>query len=319
MSASYSPESYRYDSLELHKTLIGSSLVRTIAYNNIRGELDYDSDDKYRFEELKDDSNPQISLGESMLRRADFSLEYTDKNVPAISEGLSYSRKDLAKIQGTKFPLDERVRRIITKMGETEERFFMAGDPKLGSTTGTYELTNANNQTAATTNFDTQTVTTMRTSLGGQIGQLIDVYGSKLKNYPLFLVVSPDVYKEIIGVANANTDRSAVGLLTQDLKEYGLETTGYETHVFVSDYLFGQAGDIDFDGKDVVLGNAGTEASALICGDPNAWQIVMSPIFQGAWAGARGSIDVEIGYAMLPYFYNDDAIIYDDNVELAAQ
>ena len=315
---SLKPESYRYDSMELHKAIIKNSLVRKIAYNNIRGDLNYDTDDKYRFYELKDDTNPQVSFGEHIIRRADFAEEYVDKNVPVIAEGLSYTRKQLAKVQKGLFNLDDRTMRIIRQMGRSEERFLFAGDPAVPTGMGDFHMTHASNQTAATTNFDTQTVTTMRTSLGGQIGQLIDEYGSELVNYPIFQVVSTDVYKEIIGVANANTDRSALNLLNEDLKSYGLDT-GMADHVFVSDYLFGQAGALDFDGPDVVLGTAGTEASMLIVGDPDAWRLELSPIFQGFWNGTRGAIDVELGFAFLPYFYDDRAIIYDNNVELAAQ
>lgn len=315
MTASMTPTAYRFDSDELHMELTQASLVRTVASNNIRQDLDFLTDDKYRYEKELLDSNPQVSFGEASgsKRRADISIEYVDVNVPRIEEGVAYKRADIAKINKGRMPISDRVRRVLSKMGESEERFFFAGDPKVGDGMGHYELTDALNSTAwGATAFDVTTIALARSTLGAAIGQLIDTYKSSLKQFPLFLAVSPDIYKLLINQANVQTDASTMGLLTNDLKMHGANTA-LPSHIFMSKYLFGTAGALGLDGPDVVLKTEGVRAAALICGDPDSWRVETSMVDQNDWM-VGGNLRVDLGYSFVPYYKNNDAIIYEAGV-----
>lgn len=282
--------------------------------------LDFLTDDKYRYYKEVLDSNPQVSLGESRgnRRRAQAVERYVDVNVPTIDEGLAYSRKDLAKVEKGRLPVSRQVQRVIAKMAEVEERFFFAGDPKLGSTTGAYEITNSNNHTDwGSDNFDTADVSVCRTSLGSGLGVAFDHYKERLKDFPIFLAVSNDVYKEILLLNNQYTDANVFELLTNDLKRVGMQT-GLMNHVFSSKYLFGQAGELGIKGGDVYLKTEGTECAALVIGDPDAWGIDTSRIDQNPFS-REGGIAIDLGYSFVPYFKKANAIILDQNVELAAQ
>lgn len=313
-------ENYRYEDAQLYKELIQSSLPRTVCpgWNE---ELDYLKDDILRYDQVVDSTNPQVTQGRAQKKQryATFRTSKNSLDITKIEESIGYSNTQLSQIEGSELPFDEQVKRIIEKFGETEERLFFAGDPGISTTGTTYPLTNTTfASTTITTNLDlvqsTDPVGTIRQGVGKAVGQLLDTYKQRLKRYVLFAVWSLDCYKILQALANQYTDANILELLTKDLKMVGAETP-LLNHSFMSPYLFGQTGALDYDGEDVVLEVTGTQAFALICMDSNSFFAKNSPFYQNPVPMPRG-MDVDLGESVLYKYTNNDAIIYDNNVAI---
>ena len=313
-------ENYRYDTSKLYTSLIQSSLPRKLipGWNE---SLSYLRDEVYRKPSVIDSSNPQVREGgaQNNIRYATFRTTRSSLNISKIEESIGYSNPQLAQLAGSELPFDGQVRRIVEKFGETEERLFFAGDPLLSSSSSIKVTDTTNASTSITTSIDladtTDPVGTVRQGVGGAVGQLIDTYKEKLKQYPIYAVWSPDCYKLLVNMSNQYTDNNVLELVTKDLKMVGAET-GMMNHNFMSPYLFGNAGALDLDGDDVVLETTGTRAFALICGDPNSMEALNSSFYQQAVAMPRG-MDVDLGESVLFDYNNNDAIIYDNAVAIA--
>jgi len=304
MMGSLNPNAIRFDQDKILRELIHASVARRIAFHN--PVLNYLTDEKFRYEQERLDTNPQVATGFGVTRRASFETKYTDVDVTRIRESISYTRDQLAKIKNSKLPMSTRVRYVVQKIAESEDRFFFAGDPKFANT----GLSNPNNHTAwGSTAFNVTSFALARSTLGAGIGQLIDHYGDSLQKKPLFLVVNPDVYKLMISGSNANTDSGIISILTEELKMHGADTA-LSSHVFMSKYL---GATLDYDGIDVDLSAPGTSNAALIAYDPNYIEVVTSQFDQNPnFIGS--DFEITLGESYVPCWKNVNAIIYEDDV-----
>ena len=306
-------ENYRYETNKLYTTLIQSSLPRMIipGWNET---LNYLKDEVYRKPSVVDSSNPQVREGaaQTNIRYATFR---TSKSSSKIEESIGYSNSQLAQLNGSELPMTAQVQRIIRKFGETEERLFFAGDPGLSSNssvalTDTTNASTAKSGSAIDLADATDPVATVRQGVGEAMGQLIDKYKGSIKQYAMFAVWSPDCYKLLINMSNKYTDNNVLKLLTEDMRAVGFDT-GMLNHNYMSKYLFGATGAIDYDGDDVVLETEGTRAFALILTDINSIEALNSPFYQQAVPMPRGA-DVDLGESLLFDYNDNDAIIYDN-------
>lgn len=301
---SLNPEAIRYDQDKIVRELIHASVARKVAFHN--PELNYLTDSKFRYEQEGLNTNPQVDKGFGTTRRADFELKYVDVEVTNIRESIGYSRDQVAKIENSLLPIGDRARAVVRKMAASEDRYFFAGDPKFANS----GMADSNNHVVwGGTAFNVTSFELARNTLGAAVGQLIDHYDENIQALPLFLVVTPNVYKLMLTKANQYTSVSLIDVLTQELKTHGANTP-LPTHVYMSKFL-GAA--LDYDGIDVVVETIGSSNAALIAYDPNYTEVVCSPLDQHSYM-VGSDLEIELGESYVPTWKNVNSIIYEAGV-----
>ena len=93
-----------------------------------------------------------------------------------------------------------------------------------------------------------------------------------IKQFPLMLVVTPDIWKKILGQMNANTDKTTL----QGLNDLLTVAGGPGSQVVYSKYL---GATIDFDKGEYAV-TAGTKNAALMAWSSNHYEVLTSGLMQ---------------------------------------
>jgi hypothetical protein len=234
----------------------------------------------------------------------------TDTDVPVITVNQKYGYDELQRINDSTIPLDGRWQVSGKVLIEAQERVGLTGATvALDDIAVSTVDTTGTNSVAATTAFNVTTHALCISTFEGMIGQLID--GLEELKDPLAFVVNPDVYKDIRGLVNANTDLRALDELNNRMKEIHPASPG----VIMSKYL---TATVARDHPGLYTITAGSNNAALFNINPQYYRIHTSPIeIRSDPVSKLNGLHMQMVQRFRPVFIKKEAIIYEDAVTTA--
>lgn len=161
-----------------------------------------------RYYTQEDDHTPDYGM-EPGADVSHIAYNYTDKDTPVITENLHYGVDELARVNNSSIPLDGRIATVGKLMQGVENRIaFSEATIALDDVIVTGVSNAANATVWGATPFNTTTHALCIASVEAALGQLIDGIGELVD--PLALLLSPDIYKLVRGLDNANTDLNTI-------------------------------------------------------------------------------------------------------------
>ena len=234
----------------------------------------------------------------------------TDTATPVITVNLHYGYDELQRIQDSTIPLDGRIEAVRKIIIDAQERIALTGSTvALDDVAVTTVDTTGTNSTAASTAFNVTTHALAISTFEGMLGQLLD--GLEELKDPLAFVVNPDVYKDLRGLTNANTDLRTIDELNSRMREINASSPG----VIVSKYLTATVSR-DHPGSYTIT--AGSNNACLFNINPQYYRIHTSPIElrEDPVSKLHGK-HYQLVQRFRPVFIKKEAIIYEDAVTTA--
>lgn len=305
------------DAMELYEPLIMGSTARTIF--PFRPDL-LPFQELYKYEVESEDIEGTYSHGDGGRRRSEFSMIPKTIQVPKIKFELGYEYEKLQQVEAGLLPYTDRTSKVAQKIANLEDRILFAGDPMFPSNAygGVTDTTNISTAWGATV-FNVTTAALARSTLGAGVVQLMnaragnsnELMAGAVLNAPLFLTVNVAVYTAMMGVSNANTDRTLIQLITDDLIAYsGVGIGG----LFVNDNL---GATLDYD-DDHVTATANAAGTALLNAyDENAFRVVHSAIDIREELSQIEGITTFIDERIVGDPRNNDSMIYEAGATIA--
>lgn len=264
-----------------------------------------------RYYTQEDDHTPDYSM-EAGPDLSHIAYTYTDKDTPVITENLHYGVDELARVNNSSIPLDGRIATIGKLMQQVENRIAFSGatvalDDVLVSSVST---TGTNSTAWGATAFNVTTHALCVSSFEAALGQLIDGIGELVD--PLAFVVSPDLYKLMRGLVNANTDNRTIDELNLRMREINAQSPG----VIMSNEL-GAAYTKWGTGAGKYTRTLSTDVAAVYNINPQYYRIHTSPVV------VRSKMDPISGYhyrvleRFRPVYIKKEAIIYESDTTIA--
>jgi hypothetical protein len=238
-------------------------------------------------------------LMEPMAPRMDVGVTPVTTDVPVIGSELSYSVDELRRINGSKIPYGDRVRVMQENLIKAELAICLAGTTQTGMTHVVSSVsTTGTNSTACSANA---TVTDFQ-------GDLIDNFDT-IGDYPLYLVMTNDVYKVIRGVTNTYYEGN---LLDEYIRR--LRSVHPASGVFSTNYL---GGTVTAAAGKVSLSTDGTTNMCLFQHTPQHYGVQTSPLDVRADSNPLHGLTAWFLERFRPIYKEKKAIIYDSTVTIA--
>lgn len=243
--------------------------------------------------------------------RSDFGYAPITEDLMFIKDGLQYKHYDVLNINDGLLPVDQRQTLLSRYFSQAEDRLFFGDDPfaRAGGWTGISNAhatptvgTHASTAWGATVN-NVSTLDLAMTTLGAGLGYLIDGM-EDIAQFPLFYVVTPDVYKVLLGLKDEN------GACIPQLLEL-LRATGNGSAEIIHTKWLGATTDMNMGALDITNG---TSNSALMAWSPENYEIHTSDLISRIDQNPVDGLRINMEEAFLPTFYRPEAIIYEAGV-----
>ena len=264
MSFQYRETAYTFETGRLVEPIRKMSNIRRLVAP--RGGL-MPSDLQIEIETVTDDLPITVDMEFYENNQQHQSLDMNTYDVPVISAEMQYTVDELRRINSSNLPFNQRARAMGWSMGDKEEALSFAV-----SSTGVKDGDNQpllENGTAM--NWDIDAYDTLKTSLGTALGALSTKFGS-LKPFPLVFAMNDKAFTTINQISNANTDRSGLEHIQQQLQLYGAPGSG-----IMQVPNLGAALTVGNNNELSVTVEA-DEAVALFCVSPDHFEIFNSPV-----------------------------------------
>jgi hypothetical protein len=313
MASKVKAESLTVDTDKIRDNIITGGLARKVANHEmiLKG-----SSGRYKWFERKDKTYLRYTMNfDSAHYRSNFGTAQVELTAPGIQDGLAYQHYELEAVQGDILPLDARQRLLAQYFAQAEDRIFFAGvDP---GTTGSTNMAVTNSatktvidaaaggtyaSTTVTTEIDFGGLGTALTTVGAAIGQIIDGLDD-VKPYPLLLIVSPDVYKHLLGAYDTTDQRSYLTALNELLLQAGAPGGG----VYYTKYL---GATLDYNTGEIEV-TAGTLSALLMAYSPMFTSVKTSPLIQRSDVNDIDGLRINIEEKYVPVFYQPLANVWD--------
>jgi len=239
------------------------------------------------------------------------SFEFTKTTVPVprLNARMVLDWDDYVAAQAGKLDMSGRQQRIAVEMARREDMAFFGEDDKT-LVKGPSDTTNNSTAWGATV-LDVTTYALIESSLPAGIGQLID-NGIEVDQFPLFLAVTPDVYKLMMGAPSLKDGENGLALANRLLNELGAPKA--VPGVIMTDKLGASITTV----TGVPTYTASTSNAALFAHSPQHYGVFASvldprPGAIDKYNGAR----IRFVERWLPYFFKTEAIIYEAGVTIS--
>lgn len=314
MSLQIPKDKLKIDSDKLRKSIYDRGKARRVAAFNPDISPEQFKDGRYTWNKRRDNVYLRVEASPDNARyRSDFGYEPVTENLMFIKDALRYKHYDrLSWNKDGILSVDQQQRDLIEYFFQAEDRIFFGEDPvaRAGGWTG---IPNANSSptpgTHASTEwgataFDVSTLDLAMTTLGAGIGYLMDGM-EDLSSYPLFLVITPDVKKSLLGLKDEN------GTAMAQMIEL-LQMSGNGAGAIIDTKWLGATVDIADDGKyDVTNGSSN---AALMAWSPENYEVHTSNIQNRQDNNDVDGLRINMEEAVLPTFYYPESIVYEAGV-----
>lgn len=234
-------------------------------------------------------------------------LAPTETPAPAVSKSIAYSRLELKRINKSVLPIDRRVTIMQQQWVEDEDLIALGaattaddGEAKASIVT---EGTNCTNATTA----DITTFAGVKAMIGGYLNDAVS-NGMDVRQYPLRLAVTWDVYGKLLQMGSDYTDLSALQYIEVEMTRLNADSRIIPTGFLGATYARDATGQITV--------TAGTTNAALCLKSPNGYFIAASAIDVYP-STPEGGINLKLAERWTPHYTCDDYIYYDASVTIA--
>ena len=304
------------DSSLLIETILGMSVAARIFPNapfNLMIE-----DERFSYYKVINDirTNYGMTLAEAPQSR--LALQKKEVSVPLVMTAIQYDRFQTKRINRSKLPMSDRERIIMEDFALDLDMYAIAGESTYNGIAGISDTTNFS--TAANTELDLTSYTTLKSTLNTMITQLTTAITSDqrgrsdiVENNPLILLVTSDAKNRLVSMGSGTAEENlgnGFDVATAILNQRGGAGSGIE----VSDML-GATVTKDADG--FYPSTVGTTNAALICQNPRFFGWARSMIDQAEDEDNRGYENL-ISQRLVPYPINTGGIIYSGTVDITA-
>jgi hypothetical protein len=292
---------YRIETAKVVKPIYDGSTVGKV-FPIIRDLKPHSKEVRYFTEE--DDKQYRYNM-ETEFALTNVGYTQTDVATPVITVNQHYDYDELQRVNDSTLPLDERWGVSQKIQIEAQERIAYTGATvALDDIAVTTVDTTGTNSTAATTAFNVTTHALCMSTFEAMLGQLIDGLGELTD--PLALVVNPDLYKDIRGLVNANTDLRALTELNNRMTEINAASPG----VIMSKYL---TATVARSAPGLYTITAGSNNACLFNINPNYYRIHASVVqIRADPVSQLSGLHMQLVERFRPVFIKKEAIIYED-------
>lgn len=309
-------DSHVIDSEELYEIIYGESVAARIFPPTVFNLMIEDK--RFEYHKIVDDLKTNYSLDGYEVPDNHLALQPKQVKVPLITAGIRYGRHEKKVYDKGKLPTGSRERLILEGFARDIDMYAIAGESTYNGVAGIADTTNFS--TAAGTELDLTTFTTLRSTLNTMITQLqnalkADNKGrtSVVRQNPLILLVTSDVMNRLVGMGSSTDDHVSMtgyDLAMQILMARGGPGSGIEE----SDML---GATVTKTGNSFYVATAGTTNAALMSQHPSHYNWARSGIEQPMEETNRGYEKI-VEQRLVPYSIRVGSVIYSGTVDITA-
>lgn len=316
MTFIYTEDGYKIEDawlkMELAKQALSRRMFTPVQVADITDTL-------IEYHEIYDDFRFELALDDMQLPASEYEIAPQTKDLPLIQTQVRYTINQVQRmLKDGKFTLDDRNRRTLTTgMPLHEDYYLVGGAPASTGLSVTSFDDTSNNSKTMTTSLDFSSPDEASDSIGAAISELednLDLNNAGLKQFPLILAVTSDVYQ----AGNGNRETSGGEFLTEDVIETVqsmLEKSGGPGSQIIETDLLGATITKNEDGQWSVT--AGTTNAVLYAYSQDFQRLLHSNIVQRVENHPRLGYFNDISMRSVPVFIEQNAHLYDDSVTIS--
>ena len=304
-------EALLYDTDELVEQIFANSVSRKIF--PVIEDLKINQR-RFVYHKVHGDLKTNLRMSPSEYPENHSALQPVDVKVPLIGTKISHNKHDVLNMNSSrsKMSVSDREMEIMKQWAVDEDMYAIAGEATWNGVPGISDTTNFSE--AAGTELDLTSLTTLKATLNGLLGQLNNNLngnsgGQTVKMYPLILLITSDVEDRLYAMVSA---------LDEALDGYDIALAlirkrgGANSDIIVSNAL---GATVTKDGNSFYISTAGTTNAALMAWSPLHFAIRSSPMDQEPETNRKG-YDNEIDQGWVSYSKVINTIIYSGTVEI---
>jgi len=303
------PPSRVFDTRKLYEEIIANSLSRRIFALDPSLKIHWDT---FKYWDIINDIKTNYSPDGTEFPVNELSVKDTNVSAPIINTSFVYGRHELARINDSILPFGNRERIAMQKFAIDEYMYAFAGESTYNGVPGLDDTTNRS--TAATTELDLTSFTTMKTSLNASLSQLNNNLnassgGAIIKQFDIVALMTSDVEDRLHQMTSTLDDTISGYNLFENILQ---KRTGKMPQIEVSNML---GATIAKDGNSFKKTVDGTTNFALIVKNPALNGIALSGLNRIETTDRKG-FELDIEERWVPYSVNTESIIYSGTVDI---
>ena len=306
------PAGYSVDTRKIYEAILGNSIARRIF--PIQNILKVHQD-TWKYWDIINDVKTNLTADGVEFPVNDFNVKDTDVNVPIINTAFKYGRHEIARINDSILPFNMRERIAFEKWAIDEDMYAIAGESTYNGIGGIADTTNFS--TAASTELDLTSFTTLKSSLNANVSQLNNNLnassgGAAIKQYDTVSLMTSDVEERLHEMVSTLDDKISGFDIYEQLMA---KRTGGRHQIEVSNML---GATVAKDGNSFKKTVDGTTNFALFTKNPAHSGIVTSPLDKWTKETDNKGINFYAEQRLRNYSILQGSIIYSGTVDITA-
>lgn len=311
------PEAFIIDTNTLYKKFIEDNISRRVFPTFLPILKNHEK--TFRIDKVFDDLKTNYGMKAVNFPTNHHTMQPLQFDVPKIYTKIMFDKDDIAEMDASKLTTNERIQRMIAKVGEDEDLYSIAGESTENGVTSFSDTTNFS--TAASTQLDLTSLSTLKTTAKTMISQLraglkTSKIGIKnLKQAPLGMLVTEDVKERLTEMGPTDGVNE---LAVSDGFDYLLNLLAkYGASAFVEESPHLGA-TVSRDGLAFKKATDGSTNAVLLSAHPWHYGVATSPLRQTPALQPNGDLEYEIDERLVPYSVVKEAMIYSATVDITA-